>query len=537
MNTRNQLVGLFTAALIVAGTGCKPNPPASESATLTPSPLASNTVLRVHWMGKHRLSVAAGAYTLMRIWNQPESAQLEGQSLERLALAILPPSTIQASGQQSEAVTLLQPLLNDALQSECFAEARRTANQGEEWMFAIRQDAADAKAWHHNLAGIVSLLRGAYPTVKAASWKLKDPHSGKIIELTQSGDWTVIGVAPAQNALLAETVARIEQNGSPYIPQSAENWVEATVNTAWAWPLIFPNEPAPTNLPQLSLTVSGDGAHVLTRGEMTFPAAPDLKLEPWQFPTGATHEPLVSFTAVRGIGPLLAASPIWRGMPAQMAPNEIFLWGLEGVPTQVLMAARTASAQDTMKTLTEVWPGAANPWLSRKDAGQFVQRPGGTGLMWEGLPLLTPFLQADGINWLMGGTVTNADTGTNANNIVYPRPVLAQMLADISSQTNLVYYDRELTGERIEACLYLAQVMRIGFHTAQLPPEAAGIRWLGGIRPRLANSTTTIEVPAPGKFVFTRQSTLGLTAAEIHLLVDWLESNRFPRGLRSLEAP
>lgn len=536
MISRNQLVGLFAAVLVVTGMGCSQTHSPAESAKLPPTALSSNTVLRVHWIGKHRLSVAAGAYTLMRIWNLPESAQLENQTLAKLALAILPPST-NAAGTQSEATTLLQPMLNDALQAECFVEARRTSSQREEWVFAIRQEAADAKAWHHNLAGVVSQLRGAYPSVKAASWTLKDAQSGKIIELTQSGNWTLVGVAAGQNELLAETVGHIEHDGAPYVAQSAENWVEATVNTAWAWPLILPNEPVPNNLPQLSVTVSGDGAHVLTRGELTFATPPALNLEPWQFPTEAIHDPLISFTAARGMKGLLAARPIWRGIPAEAAPNELFLWGLESVPTQVLMAARTSSARSTMKTLTEVWPKAANPWLSRKDAGQLVQRPGWTGLMWEGLPLLTPFLQADGNNWLMGGTVTNIDTGTNANNIVFPRPILAQMLEDIAGQTNLVYFDRELTGERIEACLYLAQVMRIGFHTAQLPPEAAGIRWLGTIRPRLGNSTTTIEIASPGKFVFTRKSTLGLTAAEIHLLVDWLESNQFPHGLRSLEAP
>jgi hypothetical protein len=40
-----------------------------------------------------------------------------------------------------------------------------------------------------------------------------------------------------------------------------------------------------------------------------------------------------------------------------------------------------------------------------------------------------------------------------------------------------------------------------------------------------------------GRLVFTRTSTVGFTALELHLLADWMESPQFPRGLHTLLAP
>jgi hypothetical protein len=69
---------------------------------------------------------------------------------------------------------------------------------------------------------------------------------------------------------------------------------------------------------------------------------------------------------------------------------------------------------------------------------------------------------------------------------------------------------------------------------SQLPQDSVGLTWLGTIRARLDESTTTITQTAPNQLSFDRKSTLGFTAPELHLLIDWLESPRFPLGLYTL---
>jgi hypothetical protein len=104
-------------------------------------------------------------------------------------------------------------------------------------------------------------------------------------------------------------------------------------------------------------------------------------------------------------------------------------------------------------------------------------------------------------------------------------------------ETNLVYYDWELTGSRIEPCLYLGQVSRVVSRHPQLPLDSLSVSWLKTIEPRLGPCTTTIACTGTNELSFYRKSTAGFTGAELQLLADWLESPQFPHGLYSLLTP
>src|SRR5260221_2583748 len=46
-------------------------------------------IARVHWLGKKRISAETNAAYFMTVWNLPESARLEAQTLHKLATAPL----------------------------------------------------------------------------------------------------------------------------------------------------------------------------------------------------------------------------------------------------------------------------------------------------------------------------------------------------------------------------------------------------------------------------------------------------------------
>ena len=77
--------GLFAALLIASGTGCQKNESAAPPAP--PTVLSPDTVASVHWFGKKRVGITFGAYFFSRVWQQPQSAQLERQTLIKLASA------------------------------------------------------------------------------------------------------------------------------------------------------------------------------------------------------------------------------------------------------------------------------------------------------------------------------------------------------------------------------------------------------------------------------------------------------------------
>src|SRR5438874_7029306 len=85
-------ISLFPLMAVLAG-GCQKSSPADQTAT-SPSarpsvPAAQSAdVTRIHWLGKKRIAAETNAAGFMKIWNLPESARLEAQTLDKLSLAL-----------------------------------------------------------------------------------------------------------------------------------------------------------------------------------------------------------------------------------------------------------------------------------------------------------------------------------------------------------------------------------------------------------------------------------------------------------------
>ena len=117
------------------------------------------------------------------------------------------------------------------------------------------------------------------------------------------------------------------------------------------------------------------------------------------------------------------------------------------------------------------------------------------------------------------------------------QPVPAELWPTIFSRTNLLSYHWEITQPKIEAWLFNGQTLRLVLHQAQLPAPSAGMAWLKSAGLKLGNSITMTTRTGPAQISFVRQSSIGLTAVELNLLADWLESPRFPVSLHSFLAP
>src|ERR1043166_4030191 len=84
MGTRSISFGLLACVAAATCGGCKKSePPAPPSAAP-----AADLVARVHWLGKKRLAAEPNAAYFMTLWNLPESAALEAQTLDRFARAL-----------------------------------------------------------------------------------------------------------------------------------------------------------------------------------------------------------------------------------------------------------------------------------------------------------------------------------------------------------------------------------------------------------------------------------------------------------------
>src|SRR5579864_9808299 len=77
---------LVLACLLAMCFGCHKSAAPSSTTSAPPAP-AMDTIVRVHWLGKKKLSADTNSAELMAIWKMPESAKLESQTLDKLSLA------------------------------------------------------------------------------------------------------------------------------------------------------------------------------------------------------------------------------------------------------------------------------------------------------------------------------------------------------------------------------------------------------------------------------------------------------------------
>lgn len=111
------------------------------------------------------------------------------------------------------------------------------------------------------------------------------------------------------------------------------------------------------------------------------------------------------------------------------------------------------------------------------------------------------------------------------------QPLPAELLAQLISRTNLVYYDWEITGQRLVQWHQINQAFSVLPTPGKLPEisaPTAGPQWLVAISPLLGNSATDILLTSPQELTLVRKSHLGLTGFELVALVKWLEAPEFP---------
>jgi hypothetical protein len=527
MYFRPAILILFAMLLLASGTGCKK----SEShAAAPPTVLPPDTIASVHWLGKRQLGYEATAFFFMRIWNRPETLQLEKQSFNRLASV---PERFFPGGTNlmGPPGSLTLPLIYDLQSQESYLEIRAATSAPTAFVFAIRlTDTAAVGGWFTNLSRLLEPLAGGRVVVNPVdhSWSLKTTNAFQFIELSRVGDWTMVAAGPEQNPLAGEIAARIQRDGVPFVSAGTNLWFEASLDLprlAALFP-VFNFQLSTFN--HLNLSISGDGANVITRGKLTFSHPFASPLEAWRLPVELMHEPLTSFTAVRGLPSSLTDWPPWRDLEIGAAPNQLCFWSLAGSPYQIYLAAPLPDARSQVAAFSERLLQQGNPWLAANGYISFDRAPDVNGVTWGNLPNIKPFIKSAGSGadgWLFAGLLP--DTNTDLT------PPPAGMINDVLCRTNLVYYDWEVIGPRLEPILQLGQTARQIAHRPEMAMDSSAIGWLGLLIPRLGTSATIVSRTGPAELTFYRRSTLGLNAVELHLLADWLESPAFPRGLHS----
>lgn len=536
MNARYFCLSFSVCFLLTFGIGCQKHQSSKSASPAPPYPLSNDTVARVHWIGKKRLEVDAGAYYLSRIWQMPASTQLQTQTLNKLSAFVE-----SAAGFEGKSASfppqlvhgVLYAFCRDLLQEECFLEARQPANQAAEYALAIRLEEPEAGFWETNSAVLLESLTGAlarWAPPPERGWLLARQTPPQVFQLTRAEGWTIIGLSQDKNPLFEDIVSRIRRYQDPFSQPGTNYWLQADIDPRGLINALSLHWSIPTNAPKISLSVAGDGASVLTHGELTFPAGLRVDSEAWDIPTNLIREPLTAFGAVRGIKPLLDSWSSWKDLQFGPAPDQFFMWSGAGGPFETFFAAPMPDAGSRVHQLTERLLSSANPWLNARGLVPFEPIRDSNGVTWGTLAYVKPFLTSIPLGngeVVFGGLWANADFRTNPS-------VASAFFQPFSAETNLVYYDWEMTGQRVQPWLDISQMARSLIHSPPLSMDSLGLNWLGSVKSRLGESTTRVYSAGTNQLAFDRKATIGLTAPELHLLVDWLEAPNFPVGLYSL---
>jgi hypothetical protein len=567
-------LGLLVALIGGLGSGCNKSAPAPLVLLPPPPP---ETVARIRWLGKERVAADTNAASLMAIWNLPESRNIEGLMLDRLAAGLLTTNGVAALTNQfhpaavppgatnspqpvfnyQSRVTgtpaLLRPLLADLLEQESYLEVRQATNLPGELALAIRLKPERARLWETNLAAVLESITGSRATPapgRTNGWQLafhspqptvQSPpaagnaprtthHVPRTLELSREGEWTVIGLGDQTNALAAEVLGLIQRTGLPFAPQAKDSWLYAQVDPRRVASALSLDWDLPADLPRMTLGVTGDGQSVHTRGKLDFPKPLPADLGQWNIPTHLIHDPLISFTAIRGLGPWLASQKWWRDVFPGAPASQLYFWAERGLPFLSFCAARLPNASNQVSQLAGRLIQQANPWLATNTQGSFQRQTNGNGVVWTNLLLTEPFLES------LPGSADDLVYGGLLRELSTNRPPEALFL-QLTGPTNLVAYDWEVTGARAWQWLYFGQFFRLFLHRAQLPPQCASIDWLTATEYKLGNCGSAVTRPGPAQLSLARSSTMGFNAVELHLLADWFESPQFPRGLNTLLGP
>jgi hypothetical protein len=471
---------------------------------------------------------------LMGIWNLPETQALKEQTLGKLSRAPWLPAELSTNPAPETAESkLLLPLLEDLLNEESWWAVQQATNQAPQGVVAVQLTEERSAIWRTNLQVVLGSLGASNSTAAGLTWSLALTNAGARapvhISLSRSQAWTVVRFSASALPTTPWPLASVLGDAKSGTGQGTNSWLSFDGEAGVLGDFFPIMEPLLKPLARVNLAVFGDGEYVRTRGTARLRAPMPLATEPWQVPVDFLNQRVSMFTAARGLAKFVERQPWVRDCGISSAPDQLFSWAFLSSPMMTCFAMPATNAAEIVTRLGECLPAKLNDWITNYAYGMLSFRSNSNTLAWDRLPILAPELKAaKGTNgdFLMLSLVPLAPGASG------DRP--AELLDRLASRTNLLYYNWEVTQERISQWLFLGQLGRFALHRQQIPTNAPSIQFFVAAMPRLGPAVTEVAQPDAMTLTFARGSHLGLTAFEMNALADWMESPQFPRGLYTL---
>lgn len=504
--------------LVLFGSGCQPAAPTGQPAATPVAPVADAPVtpavkplMRWHSLGLLAVTSSDEGIRLKDVLSLPESALVRSNTLAKLARN-LPGLLFPEATTNVDQALKLKPLLEDVLNYE--SKVEWVSGSPLRWRVSVKIPVEHTGLWTANLHAL--LVRGELAdkipltnitdtAVKAgysdeATYRYGMKDSWVTVERAETGyDW----------GALAQSEAKMETNA----------WLALELDTK-----VVPyaaNVMAPEQLPYARLTLLGKGQNQISRLSLKFPQALGFVPQPWQVPTNTIQDPIISFTAMQGIGGWWSRQDWLKPLGLAAAPQQVYTWAQSDVPFQTFFAFPAAGASNLVQTSLNQWANDFNIVISNRLAGQISSRT--NELTWTGLPVIVPHLKAapePKDDHLVFGFFPMSPNSTNL-----PPELLKQFVG----RTNSIYYDWEITEARLTQWIQFSPLLFMSANRLPVANSAAPYQWLRSIAPKLGNTVTEAQLAEPNEIKVLRNSPAGFTGFELYLLTRWLDQKSFPK--------
>jgi hypothetical protein len=408
--------------------------------------------------------------------------------------------------------SLIEPLLSDVVATESLGSFGGGSVNAPGFILALHLEGSRAALWQDSLGKIFGGSGDKYVSQEfnGRRWNAGGSNS---IWIIPARDWLLVGrgddFGPAQSQYLNQ----IKAQGRP-APALEHNWLEADLASSRLGGWFQLLQPA-----RISITVATKQDNLQIGARILAAEAIPWQADPWQIPRDLMRGQIISFTAGQNVAAFLKMNPALSHLAGNPLTNQFYFWALDQMPLLNYMAWPEANASNALERISTEAPAALNPELKRFNGTELVRQPQGSALVMRNIRLFAPVLQAvQGSNgqFLFLSSFPWSDKA---------RPAPDGLLAQIAARTNLVYYDWELTGRRLQEWQILSKMIA----NRSLPQNSQAVddafienEWLRGLEPLAGNTVTEITRVAPNELSVTRKAAIGLTALELVLLADWI---------------
>lgn len=479
---------------------------------------ATEAQMRLHFVGANAVQNHREALVLRDIAKIAEGAPVFQLITRQLAgkwsagLGIAPsPATNQLAGAIAE-----------ILRAEIYFEL--TSPNTAAWRLAARLPEDKAKSVQTTLQ---DFARAAKAVVEAkvdatGSWRFTPLKTKQATHVSYQRGWLVIdSTGDAQPSNWRQHLMQHGKLSLPTGPIGALS-VKSTLLKTWVPRL---QNGAPFDVSLMTKVRKGT---LRTEGTIDFqhPVKPDL--EPFQLPTNTLRDPMISFTAARGISGLLARQPELRQWRLPKYPNQLIAWTESDRPVYTTMAMPLKGADGWFKKQIPRFEESLGLIVESKGMGTIKYMTNYHAAVWRGLPLIAPYVSPNprDPDWLFAasfpgflpkGAITNAPP--------------EQLLSQIRNRDDLIYYHWEVTEPRVQQLQLISSLA--GVLMMKRMPLAGNPMpvWIKAMQDRLGNTITELTRASDRQWRFVRSSSVGLTAAELAVLGQLLTPSKPMAGM------